>query len=70
MPGVIFLNLTAKLTALNRWTKSALVCNWSGFCPPPKKKPAVFSLRAFFAGNTELSLELWTVIAGISGFDD
>jgi len=21
-------------------------------------------------GNTELSLELWTVIAGISGFDD
>ena len=24
----------------------------------------------FFSGNTELSLELWTVIAGISGFDD
>ena len=24
----------------------------------------------FFFGNTELSLELWTVIAGISGFDD
>jgi len=23
-----------------------------------------------FFGNTELSLELWTVIAGISGFDD
>ena len=23
----------------------------------------------FFFGNTELSLELWTVIAGISGFD-
>ncbi|CUV02477.1 hypothetical protein MGWOODY_Clf2286 [hydrothermal vent metagenome] len=21
-------------------------------------------------GNTELSLELWTVIAGVSGFDD
>ena len=21
-------------------------------------------------GNTEISLELWTVIAGISGFDD
>ncbi len=24
----------------------------------------------FFFGNTELSLELWMVIAGISGFDD
>jgi len=24
----------------------------------------------FFFGNTELSLELWNVIAGISGFDD
>ena len=24
----------------------------------------------FFFGNTELSVELWTVIAGISGFDD
>ena len=24
----------------------------------------------FFFGNTELSLELWAVIAGISGFDD
>ena len=24
----------------------------------------------FFFGNTELSLELWTIIAGISGFDD
>ena len=24
----------------------------------------------FFFGNTELSLELWTTIAGISGFDD
>ena len=24
----------------------------------------------FFFGNTELSLELWHVIAGISGFDD
>jgi len=24
----------------------------------------------FFFGNTGLSLELWTVIAGISGFDD
>jgi len=25
---------------------------------------------SFFFGNTELSLELWTVVAGISGFDD
>jgi len=24
----------------------------------------------FFFGNTELSLELWMVISGISGFDD
>jgi hypothetical protein len=24
----------------------------------------------FFFGNTELSLELWTTIASISGFDD
>ena len=24
----------------------------------------------FFFGNTELSMELWNVIAGISGFDD
>jgi len=24
----------------------------------------------FFFGNTELSLELWNVIAGISGFGD
>jgi len=24
----------------------------------------------FFFGNTELSLGLWTAIAGISGFDD
>jgi len=24
----------------------------------------------FFFGNMELSLELWTVISGISGFDD
>ena len=24
----------------------------------------------FFFGNTERSLELWNIIAGISGFDD
>jgi len=24
----------------------------------------------FFFGNTELNLELWNVIAGVSGFDD
>jgi len=28
------------------------------------------SAVGFSFGNTELSLELWTVIAGISGFDD
>ena len=24
----------------------------------------------FFFGNTELSLELWNIISGVSGFDD
>ena len=24
----------------------------------------------FFVGNTELSLELWNIISGISGFDN
>ena len=32
-------------------------------------KPLEWAI-VFFFGNTELSLELWTVIAGISGFDD
>jgi len=32
-------------------------------------KSYTWALRFFF-GNTELSLELWTIIAGISGFDD
>ena len=32
-------------------------------------KPLEWAI-GFFFGNTELSLELWTVIAGISGFDD
>ena len=32
-------------------------------------KPLEWAGRFFF-GNTELSLELWTVIARISGFDD
>ena len=32
-------------------------------------KPLEWAVGSFF-GNTELSLELWTVIAGISGFDD
>ena len=32
-------------------------------------KPPEWSI-GFFFGNTELSLELWTVISGISGFDD
>ena len=33
------------------------------------KTTAVWAV-GFFFGNTELSLELWTIIAGISGFDD
>ena len=32
-------------------------------------KPLEWTI-GFFFGNTELSLELWTVIAGISGLDD
>ena len=32
-------------------------------------KPLEWAI-GFFFGNTELSLELWNVIAGISGFDD
>ena len=32
-------------------------------------KPLEWAL-GFFFGDTELSLELWTIIAGISGFDD
>jgi len=32
-------------------------------------KPLAWAV-GFFLGNTELSLELWTVISGISGFDD
>ena len=32
-------------------------------------KPLEWAI-GFFFGNTELSLELWTVITGISGFDD
>ena len=32
-------------------------------------KPLEWAVRFFF-GNTELSLELWAVIAGISGFED
>ena len=32
-------------------------------------KPLEWAI-GFFFGNTELSLELWTTISGISGFDD
>jgi hypothetical protein len=32
-------------------------------------KPSEWAPGLFF-GNTELSLEFWTVISGISGFDD
>ena len=32
-------------------------------------KPSEWAPGLFF-GNTELSLELWIVISGISGFDD
>ena len=32
-------------------------------------KPLEWAVGCFF-GNTDLSQELWTVISGISGFDD
>ncbi len=32
-------------------------------------KPLEWAI-GFFFGNVELGLELWTVISGISGFDD
>ncbi len=37
--------------------------------PASLDKPLEWAV-GFFFGNTERSLELWTVIAGISGFDD
>ena len=39
------------------------------YVPSPLVRPCPWA-GGFFFGNTELSLELWTVIAGISGFDD
>ena len=35
----------------------------------PLDKPFPWAV-GFLFGNTELSLELWTVIAGMSGLDD
>jgi hypothetical protein len=32
-------------------------------------KPLPWAI-GFFFGNPELSMELWTVISGLSGFDD
>jgi len=40
-----------------------------GVCVNAIDKPLEWAV-GFFFGNTALSLELWTVIAGISGFDD
>jgi len=34
-----------------------------------RDKPLEWAV-GFFFGNTELSMELWNVIAGISGFDN
>ena len=41
----------------------------SGGCIDANAKPLEWAVRFFF-GDLELSLELWTVIAGISGLDD
>jgi len=38
--------------------------------PSPRLHNRLEWAVGFFFGNTELSLELWNVIAGISGFDD
>ena len=40
-----------------------------GGCIDANDKPLEWAVRFFF-GDLELSLELWTVIAGISGLDD
>ena len=40
-----------------------------GVCVNAIDKPLEWAV-GFFFGNTNLSLELWNVIAGISGFDD
>ena len=45
----------AQETAINPSTKTDKPLEWA---------------VGFFFGNVELRLELWTVIAGISGFDD
>jgi len=55
------------------WEKGLLIFGVSSSVPHPiatiHKTTAVRAV-GFFFGNTELSLELWNVIAGISGFDD
>jgi len=48
--------------------------SWN-FLPAPTPLATIHKTTAvwavgFFFGNTELSLEFWTVISGISGFDD
>ena len=40
-----------------------------GVCVDAIDKPLEWDV-GFFFGNTELSMELWNVIAGVSGFDD
>jgi len=45
----------AQETAVNPSTKTDKPLEWA---------------VGFFFGNTELSLELWNIISGISGFDD
>ena len=40
-----------------------------GLCVNAIDKPLEWAV-GFFFGNVELSMELWTVVAGISGFDD
>ena len=43
---------------------------WNGGCVLAESLGKSYPWAVFFFGNAELSLELWTVISGISGFDD
>jgi len=43
---------------------------WDGGCVLAESLGKSCLWAVFFFGNTELSLELWNIISGISGLDD
>jgi hypothetical protein len=53
------------------WEKGLLILGATSTPPQPAstKQPFPWAV-GFLFGNTELSLELWNIISGISGFDD